>query len=72
MLNIIPVKLKNAGSFIIFYETMYKKNLATFEDKRIEDIAKNLLNFFFSFIHKHINNIYTPTIDNFSTWFKMV
>ena len=55
MLNIIPVKLKKAGSFI-FYRTMQKKNLATFEHDRIEDIAKNELNFFFSIIRKHVNN----------------
>ena len=56
MLNIIPVKHKKAGSFIISYQTMQKKNLATFEHNRIEDIAKNVLIFFFSFIHKHVNN----------------
>ena len=56
MLNIMPVKLKKAGSFIIFYRTMWKKNLATFKENRIEDIAKNLLIFFFSFIRKHVNN----------------
>ena len=56
MLNIIPVKLKKEGSFIIFYRTMKKKNLATFQHNRIEDIAKNVLNFYFAFIHKHVNN----------------
>ena len=35
---------------------MKKKNLATFQHNRIEDIAKNVLNFFFAFIHKHVNN----------------
>ena len=57
MLNIILVKLKKAGSFVIFYRTMKKKKtLATFEHNRIEDIANNVLNFFFSFICKHENN----------------
>ena len=56
MLNIIPFKLKKAGSFIIFYQTIQKKNLATLEHNRVEDIAKNVLNFLFSFIRKHVNN----------------
>ena len=55
MFNSIPDKLKKAGSFIIFYRTT-QKNLATFEDNKIEDNAKNVLNFFFSFIHKHVKN----------------
>ena len=42
--------------FYYFLLNNVEKNLATSEHNRIKDTAKNALNFFFSFIHKHINN----------------